>query len=91
MWYRNENGSLNKPEAVDTTSSRIYVYVRRGFEQIPESGEGDYVVPAHWQWMEQKVKKEDWEIYQTVTDHSGALDDVYAALTELAEIIAGEG
>lgn len=44
-------------------------------------------VPEHWAWMENKVSKEDWETYTAVLEHTNALDDVYAALTELAELI----
>ena len=86
MWYRNENGSSVKPDAVDHVSSQKYVYVRKNFVLIEATED----VPEHWQWMETKILKEDWEIYLEVMDHGTALDDVYAALTELAEIIAGE-
>ena len=86
MWYRNENGSVVKPAEIDNTSSELYVYVRKDFEEVAETEEN----PAHWTWMETKVRKEDWETYAKVMGHDSALDDVYAALTELAEIIAGE-
>lgn len=83
MWYRNENGSNVKPEAVDRTSSKAYVYVRKDFSMIKGTDE----IPEHWEWLEQKVQREDWETYQTVMEHSSALDDVYAAMAELAEMI----
>ena len=35
------------------------------------------------------MTKDDWEVYAAVGNHSEALDDVYAALTELAELIVG--
>ena len=91
MWYRNENGSSVKPAAIDQTSSGQYVYIRKNFRLIEESVEGEQVIPKHWEWYETKILKDDWEIYLEVMDHGSALDDVYAALTELAEIIAGEG
>ena len=86
MWYRSENGDLTKPAEVDDTTSQVYVYVRKNFEQIPATEE----IPTHWAWTETKVRKEDWQTYQIVMGHEMALDDVYAALTELAELIVGE-
>lgn len=86
MWYKCENGSLDRPQDIDSTSSAVYVYVRKNITAVPEA-EGR---PAHYEWMETKIPKEDWEIYEQVLSHGEALDDVYAALTELAEMIVGE-
>jgi len=85
MWKKVENGDSVKPESLDTTSSRRWNYVRKNFELIEATD--DY--PEHWEWMEIKVLKDDWETYKEVMDHSDALDDVYAALTELAEMVVG--
>ncbi len=90
MWYKNSNGNNVKPNEINQVSSRIYVYVRKDFKLIPESGEGEDIVPEHWEWMETKIRKEDWGLFVKVAGHDDALDDVYAALTELAGIIAGE-
>lgn len=86
MWYINSNGENIKPPALDTTSSQKWNYVRKNFEEVAATEE----IPAHWQWLETKIAKDDWTIYEQVLGHDDALDDVYAALTELAEIIAGE-
>ena len=59
------------------------MYIRKDFQLVPGDGE----IPEHWEWMETKIPKDAMVIYQ---EHGEALDDVYAALTELAEIIAGE-
>lgn len=83
MWYKNENGTTEKPVAIDQESSKVYVYVRKNFVEVEATEE----IPAHWAWMEQKVRKDDWATYQEVMNHSDALDDVYEALTELAELI----
>jgi hypothetical protein len=83
MWRKNANGDSVRPADVDRDSSRKYVYVRKDFQLIPESGD----IPEHWEWMEAKIPKDAVMIYD---EHNEALDDVYAALTELAEIIAGE-
>lgn len=87
MWYMNENGNLEQPAALDTESSKKFVYVRKNFEEVPKSGSGKDAIPAHWKWQEMKIRKEDWAVYEKVLGHDSALDDVYAALTELAEMI----
>lgn len=83
MWYKNENGSLSKPSVLDTETSKVYAFVRKDFEQVEATED----IPAHWQWMEMRISKDALAIYQ---EHNDALDDVYAALTELAELIVGE-
>lgn len=91
MWYKVENGSVEKPVVLDQTSSKVYVYVRKDFVEVPASGEegtSEYR-PTHWEWMECKIRKEDWVIFEKVLGHDDALDDVYAALTELADMIVG--
>ena len=85
MWYRNENGSDVKPNVIDKTTSGKFVYVRKDFVLIEATED----IPAHWQWMETKIPVDDWEIYAKAIDHDTALDDVYSALTELAEMIVG--
>ena len=40
MWYMNENGNLEQPAALDTESSKKFVYVRKDFEEVPKSGSG---------------------------------------------------
>lgn len=72
--------------AVDSQSSRKWCYVRKDFERIPATEE----IPEHWRWQETKLPKEAMAIYDHVVEHDTALDDVYAALTELAEMVAGE-
>ena len=86
MWNTAENGTSVKPDALDTTSSKKYNYVRKDFVLVPATEE----IPEHWQWQEKKVLKEDWETFTQVMSHDEALEDVYAALTELAEIIIEE-
>lgn len=86
MWYHNENSDDIKPAALDRTSSKIYIYVRKQFELITATED----IPAHWSWQETKIRKDDWLLYESLMEHNNALDDVYAALTELAELIVGE-
>lgn len=86
MWYEVENGNLARPGDVDTTSSRVYVYVRRNIVLIEEVREEGEIVPAHYKWEEMKIPREMWDVCQKVMGHDSALDDVYDALTELAEL-----
>ena len=85
MWYKSGNDSSIKPPEIE--EGKTYVYVRKNFILIPEKGEDEHKIPAHWEWMDQKIRKEDWEFYQTLTDHTATLSDVEDALIELAEII----
>ena len=50
-WYRSSNSNSVKPADVDDTSSKVYVYVRKDFELIPETEENDQVIPEHWEYM----------------------------------------
>ena len=87
MWYDVENGNAVRPADVDSTSSREYVYVRRNIVFVEESNDGEEVRPAHYRWDELKIPKDVWPVYSKEMDHDAALDDVYASLTELAEMI----
>lgn len=86
MWYVTENGTDTCPVALDKVSSKKWVYIRKDFTYIEET-EGN---PAHYSYMEKKVPKDDWAIYEEVINHGEALDDVYNALAELAEMITEE-
>lgn len=90
MWYEVENGSVARPADVDTTSSRSYVFVRRNITFVEEVKDGEEITsPAHYRWEEMKIPREMWEVCAKVLGHDMALDDVYTALTELAEMIVG--
>lgn len=88
MWQKTENGSAVRPSAADTTSSRSYVYVRKNILFCPERLVGEETRPAHYEWDELKVPRKDWETFRSVLAHGEALEDVYAALAELAALIA---
>ena len=91
LWYKTESGTSVRPEDKDTTSSKKYNYIRKDFEFVdPVSDKGEVIIPGHWEWLEAKILKEDWETFTQVMSHDEALEDVYAALTELAEIIIEE-
>ncbi len=77
MWYKCENASADKPAAVDSTSSKKYVYLRKDIKYVLARDD----IPAHYEWLEKKVARDEW----TLT----AIEDIFTALTELAEMIAG--
>lgn len=87
MWRHAENSGYARPEELDTTSSQKVVYVRKNIIFVEERTEEDQTFPAHYEWDEMTIPKEDWAVYEQVIGHGAALDDVYAALTELAEMI----
>ena len=88
MWYEVENGTLARPRDVDTELSKTYVYVRRNITLVDETREGgEIIIPQHYRWEEMKIPREMWEVCSKVMGHDEALDDVYSALTELAEMI----
>ena len=77
MWYKCENATEDKPSAIDSSSSKKYVYLRKDITFVLARDN----TPAHYEWLEKKVSKDEW----TLT----ALEDIYAALAELAEMIVG--
>ena len=74
MWSRVE--SNDRPSELDTTSSKVYNYVRRNIEEKTKEEDGRIV--TYYEYYEEKVNKEMWELYVRVSD----LED---ALCELSE------
>lgn len=85
MWYRTSNGNSTKPVTIDTTSSKVYVYIRKNFELIPDREED----PAHWTWDERKVSKNDWQIIEQIYNQEQQIDEVQLALCDVYEMIGG--
>ena len=85
MWHEVANGVDVRPDDVDEASSKVYVYVRRNIRRVEAPGDAG----AHYAWEEAKLTRELWSVAKMAIAHETALDDVYAALTELAEIIVG--
>lgn len=83
MWERRE--SKERPATLDTTSSKIYNYVRKNIRtetrDVAEDQETLYV------FDEQKVRKEDWDTYENVIRNSADIEDITDALVELAGLI----
>lgn len=64
MWRLTQNSDSVKPLDVDTESSSKYVYVRKDFEEIPMLDQDGEQIGTHWQYMENKVPKDDWDVYE---------------------------
>ena len=84
MWVKVSNGEDIRPADIDSTSSHRWVRLRRNIKRVEAQGDDK---PAHYEWEEAKVRKEDWDFFAKILSHDEAFDDVYGALTELAEMI----
>ena len=74
MWSRVE--SNDRPSELDVASSKVYNYVRRNIEEKTKEEDGRII--TYYEYYEEKVSKEMWELYVRVSD----LED---ALCELSE------
>jgi len=63
MWKGNCNSDSVRPAEIDSVSSPTGIYVRKDFVFVPEKTEGDRVSPAHWEWKEMKLTREEFELY----------------------------
>lgn len=77
MWSKAE--SLEKPSAVDETSSQIYTYVRRNIKTESRENMGEsYTV---YVYEERKLTKSEYEDYKRLSD----VEDAIAAIIGGAE------
>ena len=74
MWSRVE--SNDRPSELDTTSSKVYNYVRRNIEEKTKEEDGRII--TYYEYYEEKVNKEMWELYVRVSD----LEDAICELSE---------
>lgn len=82
MWYTVESGI--EPSEIDNTSSEIYVYLRKDIVKVEDEEKG-----THYEYLEQKIKKDDWDMYKQIISNTSDLADVQDALIELAEMVVG--
>lgn len=83
MWEKRE--SKERPSVLDTTSSRVYNYVRKSIEQ--ETRQGEEGPETFYVFDEQKILKEDWDTYENVVRNTQDVADVMDALVELAALV----
>lgn len=83
MWYK--ASSTTYPSLLDTTSSKIYVYIRKNIKQqtIEQEGESQ----TFYVYDEIKVLKEVYGILEKEFQNDSRLNDIEEVLTE---IIGGE-
>ena len=83
MWYKSE--STVRPEQVDNTSSKIYVYVRKNIVETTREDEtiGNEVV---FEFDECKIPKDIYEIFKSQLEANDRLDEIEEVI---AEIVGG--
>ena len=80
MWYKSE--STARPEIVDSTSSKVYVYVRKNIEEVErEDEEGNtYIV---YVYDETKIPKEVYSIFEGQMIADSRIADIEEVITEI--------
>lgn len=85
MWKLSENSDSVKPDALDTVSSRKYVYIRKDFKEVPVLDEnGQETGATHWEYMENAVLKSEWENYKETEQNKS--DIAYLAMMADVEL-----
>lgn len=81
MWYKSE--STTKPEIVDSTSSKIYVYVRKNIQEVEREDEqtgNKYIV---YVYDETKIPKEVYSIFENQMQADLRIADIEEVITEI--------
>lgn len=84
MWQTAE--SKTRPERVDSTSSRKWVYIRRNIhteERTDEQGESE----TFYVYEEQKIPKDVYSVFEQENQNGDRISDIEDVL---AEIIGGD-
>lgn len=61
-----------RPEPVDMESSAVYNYVRRNIQEEEREENGETVTVFTYE--EEKVRKENWELYEEVAQQRADID-----------------
>ena len=85
MWHKSENSNSTQPAAIDRNSSRVYVYVRKDFVFIEESEDK----PAHWEYLEARIRREDWDLFEGLMSLETTTSDLGIALEALLDFMIG--
>lgn len=80
IWYDGESSVY--PALVDSTSSKVWVYVRRNVEEHERENEQG-IKETFYSYEEQKVPKEVWGIFEKTVENDERIADVEEAITEL--------
>lgn len=79
MWCK--ASSTAYPSIIDSTSSKVYVYVRRNIEQITIEEEGESRII--FTYDEMKIPKEVYGIFEEELQNNSRLNDIEEVLTEI--------
>ena len=86
MSWQNVQSTI-RPAEIDTTSSRIYNYVRKDIHEVEVQDEIAGETAIMYEYLEKEVLKEDWETYMSIVDNDIRITDIEDVITE---IIGGE-
>jgi hypothetical protein len=80
MWYKSE--STARPDLIDSTSSRVHVYVRKNIEEVEREDEtgNKYSV---YVYDEMKLPKEVYGIFKEQMVADSRLADIEEVITEI--------
>lgn len=71
MWYKSESHS--KPEEVDATISKKYVYYRKDIEEKTRDTEGGET-ETYYEYMERKVAVEDVDLMDDINQNAADIE-----------------
>lgn len=81
-WQVVQGSQETKPLALDTTSSKVYVYQRRNIERV--TADCEFGTTEYWQYEERKLTRNEYA--DMIVDE---LTQTQLALVELYESIGG--
>lgn len=87
-WKLSESSAEEQPAAIDTESSAFVVYARKNFVHVEKTNE-DGTTYKVWQYLEQIIPKEDWEVYSSIIAIDTSVDSNRADIDYLL-IMAGD-
>ena len=74
-----------RPELLDTTSSKVYNYIRKDVEEVEKEENEETTIS--YVYLEKKVKKADWEYFKSLESADNRISDLENAICELTKII----
>lgn len=80
MWYKAE--ATSDPKAVDSTSSKKYIYLTRNVtteERVDEQGNAHTV----WVYEETKIDRDFYPIYERQISDEARIADIEEVITEI--------
>lgn len=86
MWKKCIGNGTDRPERITVNDNEVYI--RRNIVFVEVESEEDEESASRYEWEELVISKDIWVVCSKFLGYDQALDDVYAALTELADIIA---